>query len=218
MDSVEKISAVLENVPYGLCTCCLVESTGIRPHAYVRSVCIQMRADGKIRTSEIDIAHLLDGRRREKKARCGACGSSYPQDEVFEAKNQSCAPSNRKLTSVPSAIVWTEEHLGDRICKAIAGDSFECADSVWLNAERGKIIRILNRLEGSAGSSDSLSRRISGLREQKLLPAKVANHMQSVLALRNIATYEDRRLDPAETVIARVAADEIRLWASEAKD
>jgi hypothetical protein len=213
LDAFERVLSVLQGVPYSLCTCCLVESVGLRPHAYVRSVCLQLRQDGKIRTPEPDLKYAVDRRHREHRIRCGVCRSSYPEWEIFEAAAHAEKASQTNLSSVPSDIGWAEEHLADRICKAIAGTGFESVGVQWLNAERTKIIRILNRFE-KGQSSEALSYRVTVLRKEKRLPDKIANYMQALLALRNSATYDDRRLDPAETVIARVAANEIAMWGS----
>lgn len=215
MDVFEIVLTAIESVPHGLCTCCLVERTGLRPHSYVRSICQQLRQDGKIRHVEIDIARALDHRRRPKTDRCGACGQYLPEEQIFTGLNPSAKSDEQQLKSTHSAIVWREDHLADMICKALPSSfSGECVSASWLNNERGNIIRILKRLEGSVASTEGLGRRISSAREKGLLPSRVANHMQTLMALRNTATYEDRRLDPAESLIARLAADEIGCWAA----
>jgi hypothetical protein len=78
--------------------------------------------------------------------------------------------------------------------------------------KRTLIIKALNRIAPQKKEEKSLATRVKEARAAGCLPSRVTNYMQTPLALRNLATYEDRRLDLAETLIARVAADQLSVW------
>ncbi len=96
-------------------------------------------------------------------------------------------------------------------------EKFKCVDSAWLNLQRSMIIKLLNQIiPQKSGELIDLRRRVEDAKKAGTLPPKIAGHVQTLLTLRNLATYEDRLLDLAESLIARIAADEIIAWENQA--
>jgi hypothetical protein len=110
------------------------------------------------------------------------------------------------------------EGLAEKISGELPNhEKFKCIDSAWLNAQRSIIIRLLNKIvPQESGEQLGLRHQIDEGKKAGTLPAKVASYMQMLLTFRNSATYEDRLLDLAESLIARIAADEIVSWQNQA--
>ena len=112
------------------------------------------------------------------------------------------------------AFNWQQMGLAESICEKLPNrDKFQCVDSAWLNAQRSIIIRLLNKIAPQDNPEQiDLRDRIINAQKAGVLPERVASFMQMILTLRNLATYGDRLLDLAESLIARIAADEIVAW------
>jgi hypothetical protein len=217
MERHESILGAIASFPNGICICCLVERTGLK-HEYLKRLCQELRADEKLR--QLDFGrlerHILDRRRPEPKDTCSVCRKTWTYGDVFWPLNGKNALLSE--TDEPS-FSWQELGLAERICELLpASTKFECVDATWLNAQRTIIIKVLNRVaRQKTGGEPSLAKRVAEARDAGSLPTKITNYMQTLLALRNSATYEDRRLDLSESLIARVAADQLSMWINENK-
>jgi hypothetical protein len=215
--SVQLLSAVT-SFPKGICTCCLVESCGLK-HSYVSHLCNQLRNDGKLKPLDMDFVRLHlgpKGRGHVPEERCSVCGKECPYGVVFYPIG------GQEVRALPTkdepSFDWQEMGLAEKICDELRNcDKFECVGSAWLNAQRSIIIRLLNKIvPQKSGEQLDLRHQIEEGKKAGTLPAKVASYMQMLLTFRNSATYEDRLLDLAESLIARIAADEVIGWQNQA--
>ena len=213
MDRDEKLLAAIASAPNGICNCCLVDRCGLE-HGYVWQLCVQLRTDGKLRPFDVNVflAFANNRRRQEPKETCGVCRKELPYGLVFHP----ISSQEAKVLATEDVLLfeWQQLGLAERLCGELPNqDRFQRLDSVWLNQQRSVIIRLLNKTTTyTNGESTSLGRKVDDAKKAGVFPSNVAGHMQTLLALRNSATYEDRRLDVAESLIARVAADEILMW------
>jgi hypothetical protein len=195
-----------------------VERCGLK-HSYVSHLCQQLRNDGKLKPLDLDFLRLhmgAKGRGQVPEERCSGCGKQWPYGLVFYPIG------GQEVRALPTkdepAFDWQQLGLAEKISGELPNhEKFKCIDSAWLNAQRSIIIRLLNKIvPQESGEQLGLRHQIDEGKKAGTLPAKVASYMQMLLTFRNSATYEDRLLDLAESLIARIAADEIVSWQNQA--
>lgn len=218
MDRSSQIISAVNSLPNGVCTCCLVERCGLK-HSYVSHLCQQLRNDGKLKPLDVDFLRLhmgAKGRGHVPEERCSGCGKEWPYGLVFYPIG--CQGVRALPAKDETAFNWQQMGLAENICEKLPNrDKFQCVDSAWLNAQRSMIIRLLNKIAPQESPEQiDLRHRIADAQKAGALPGRVAGFMQMILTLRNLATYDDRLLDLAESLIARIAADEIVAWQNQA--
>jgi hypothetical protein len=203
-DSIAAVLGAINDSPGSLCVCCLAEKSGVPKHSQVEAICKQLAKDEAIAPRSYDVR--FDRRRRPLTMPCITCGRNIEVSDVYSPLKP--ARDNRTRGK---AFSWLVPGIAERILGYLPSfESFDRVNAEWLNCERGVIIRIFKQLPVPA--SRSLSDQVSQARTSGQIPGGIAVHMHTLLGLRNVATYDDRSLDFAETLIARVAADEVRRW------
>jgi hypothetical protein len=82
----------------------------------------------------------------------------------------------------------------------------------WLDNARRDLIGHINKLEGMTSKGEPFSRRVTRLREEGRLSGRLCCLIQTVNGFRNLACYEQYKLNDAERQIVHLAYAEIERW------
>lgn len=83
----------------------------------------------------------------------------------------------------------------------------------WFDQLRAKLVRALNLIDPSS-RAEPFSKRVTSLRDKRILQGNVASWMLTWTSLRNIVAFEGYLLTDRETRIARLVREELEVWVS----